>query len=119
MIKTSLYPVNNHQQYHAHVYFDAETLEYAKDLCLRVGKIFDLPVGRLHEKPVGPHPKWSCQISFTSQDFEQLVPWLDRERKNLTVLIHGVTGDDIADHTKHVYWLGGAVKLNLSIFGIE
>ncbi len=34
-------------------------------------------------------------------------------RKGLTVLVHGVTGDDIYDHTELVLWLGESLKLNL------
>ena len=27
-------------------------------------------VGRVHEKLVGPHPQWSCQLSFLAADFD-------------------------------------------------
>ncbi|MFT5542972.1 MAG: aromatic ring-cleaving dioxygenase, partial [Arenicella sp.] len=42
--------------------------------------------GRVHQKPVGPHPKWSCQITFSSNDFEQFIPWLEDNRGDLSVL---------------------------------
>ena len=109
-------PVNAHDNYHAHVYYDASTSEFAKALCTETGKHFNLTVGRFHDRPIGPHPCWSCQIAFGSEDFDSLVPWLDQRRKGLTILIHGLTGDDLADHTQFAYWLGEAQSLKLDMF---
>lgn len=109
-------PVNAHKAYHAHVYFDADTLGFASELCHRAGEKFKLKVGRVHQKNVGPHPRWSCQILFTHKDFDELIPWLDQERQELTVFVHGLTGDDLKDHTDYAYWLGDSVPLNLDMF---
>lgn len=109
-------PVNSHKAYHAHVYYEQETLEFATKLCREAGDRFNLKVGRIHEVLVGPHPKWSCQITFGSKDFDKLVPWLDQNRKELTVLIHALSGNDLEDHTIYAYWLGDSVELDLSIF---
>lgn len=109
-------PVNVHTAYHAHVYYDQETLAFATQLCHEAGERFQLPVGRLHEKEVGPHPLWSCQISFRDHDFESFIPWLDAHRQGLTVLVHGLTGDNLKDHTDYAYWLGEAVPLKLAMF---
>jgi DOPA 4,5-dioxygenase len=99
--------------YHAHVYFDATSVEQARALRERVGKEFDHAVGRFHEKNVGPHPRWSFQIAFKADAFGTLVPWLALNRKGLTVLVHGLTGDDIYDHTELVMWLGESAELDL------
>lgn len=109
-------PLNIHKAFHAHVYFDASTLEFASALCAEAGELFDVKVGRVHQKPVGPHPHWSCQIAFNSRQFDQLIPWLDTARKGLTVLVHGLSGDDLKDHTEHAYWLGDAAELNIEMF---
>ena len=109
-------PVNLHKAYHAHVYFDEGSKLLAKDLCQEAGAKFGLKIGRFHEKLVGPHPCWSCQITFSTKDFESFIPWLDEKRGNLTVLVHALTGDDLQDHTKFAYWLGEPVELNLGIF---
>ena len=108
--------MNNHDYYHAHVYFEKETLGFCAELCKKSGDLFSVNVGRIHQKPVGPHPKWSCQISFSSNDFDQLITWLENNRRSLTVLIHAQTGNDLKDHTEYAYWLGEEVKLKLSIF---
>lgn len=112
-------PVNSHKAYHAHMYFEQETLAFATTLCKEAGDRFDLKVGRVHEALVGPHPKWSCQIAFGTKDFDDLVPWLDQNRNGLTVLIHAITGNDLADHTTYAYWLGDSVELNLAMFGLN
>jgi len=110
-------PVNSHKAYHAHVYYEQESLAFASRLCKEAGDLFSLRVGCIHEALVGPHPRWSCQISFGAKDFDKLVPWLDKNRKDLTVLIHALSGNDLEDHTIYAYWLGDSVELDLSIFG--
>ena len=115
-MKTVKYPVNNHDNYHAHVYFDQETLEVAESLCNKASELFMLKVGRLHHNAVGPHSKWSCQITFSSHDFEQFIPWLDNNRQGLNILVHALTDDNLKDHTEYACWLGNKVRLNLEIF---
>ena len=109
-------PRNVHEHYHAHLYYDADTLDYAAELSRRAGERFGVEVGRVHRKCVGPHPRWSCQLAFDRADFEALIPWLDEERKGLSVFVHGSSGDDWVDHTDYAYWLGEPVPLNLSFF---
>ena len=109
-------PVNNHKGYHAHVYFERETLEFASSLCKQAGELFSLKVGRVHQKPIGPHPKWSCQITFSGNDFDEFIPWIDDNRNGLTIFVHSLTGDDLKDHTDYAYWLGDSVELKLSVF---
>ncbi len=113
---SDLYPRNLHPAYHAHVYFDASTLMFARELCDRAGEQLNVQVGRVHERLIGPHPCWSCQLSFAAADFDNVVPWLDTHRNGLNVLVHGLTGDNLKDHTEYAYWLGEAVPLNLEMF---
>lgn len=100
--------------YHAHVYFDEETVEQARALRERVGEEFNYAVGRFHEKNVGPHPRWSFQIAFKADAFATIIPWLALNRKGLTVFVHGLSGDEMFDHTELVMWLGESVALDLS-----
>ena len=109
-------PINVHEHYHAHLYFDQASLDFATELCLKAGNSFTLKVGRIHQKPIGPHPQWSCQITFSSDDFEAFIPWLKDHRQGLSVLVHGLTGDNLKDHTEYAYWLGDEVELNLALF---
>ena len=109
-------PINSHKAYHAHIYFNEQSKRVAKRLCQETEANFSFRVGRFHEKLIGPHPCWSCQITFGTRDFEDFIPWLDARRQGLTVLIHALTGNDLKDHTEFAYWLGQPVKLNLDIF---
>jgi aromatic ring-cleaving dioxygenase len=109
-------PQNLHQAYHAHVYFGPETVAQARALVEEAGQRFKVQVGRVHEKLVGPHPAWSCQLAFSAAEFDRVIPWLDEHRGGLDVFVHGVSGDDLADHTTHAYWLGKEWPLKLEIF---
>lgn len=109
-------PVNVHAAYHAHVYFDSRSAAVARNLCTEAATRFGLKVGRFHEKLVGPHTMWSCQIEFGADDFDRFIPWLDEHREGLTIFVHGLTGDDPKDHTDYAYWLGDSVPLDLSVF---
>jgi len=109
-------PVNAYPAYHAHIYFGPETVAQARELAREAGQQFKVGVGRVHEKLVGPHPAWSCQLAFDASEFDRLIPWLDEHRGGLDVFVHGLTGDELADHTLHAYWLGKEWPLDLSIF---
>ena len=101
--------------YHAHVYFAGDSLEEARNLCESAARLFHLRMGRMHERPVGPHPDWSCQLSFTPALFAEFVPWLALNRKGLVVFVHPVTGNELLDHTDFAIWMGAIRQLDLSV----
>ena len=104
--------------YHAHVYYDAPTTrEQARQLCEAAGKRFPLTVGRMHDNPVGPHPRGSCQLAFGAELLAEVLPWLVVNRNGLTVFTHAETGDALKDHTAHVIWLGPSETLDLAKLG--
>jgi DOPA 4,5-dioxygenase len=100
--------------YHAHVYFDSASRQQAQGLCEAAGRTFALTVGRMHDKPVGPHPRASCQLAFAADQLAMVLPWLMLNRNGLTVFAHAETGDALKDHTEHVLWLGPSETLNLA-----
>jgi aromatic ring-cleaving dioxygenase len=103
--------------YHAHVYYDDATRQQARELCEAAGQKFSLTVGRMHDNPVGPHPRGSCQLAFGTAEFAAVIPWLTLNRNGLTVFAHANTGDARKDHTAHVIWLGPSETLDLSKLG--
>lgn len=107
------------RRYHAHVYFNASSLSQARELCEAAAQRFDLAMGHVHEKPVGPHPDWSCQLAFAAELFGTVVPWLALNRAGLVVLVHPETGDDLADHRDHAIWLGASRPLDLRMFELS
>lgn len=110
-------PRNMFDRYHAHVYFDESSTEQARELCQTAATLFGVTMGRVHQKLVGPHPHWSCQLAFDSTQFDALIPWLDTHRAGLNILVHGSTGHSLEDHTTNASWLGEPTPLNLSVFG--
>ena len=105
------------RDFHAHIYFDPPELDSALSLAGRAQAAFGAAVGHFHERPVGPHPRGSCQLTLTPERFGEFAAWVPVNRGELTIFAHANTGDDLADHTAHVVWFGPSEPLNLSIFG--
>ncbi len=99
--------------YHAHVYYDDATKGAAGRLREAIDDRFRVALGRWHDRPVGPHPRWSYQVAFAAEQFGEVVPWLALNRGDLVVFIHPITGDDLADHSEHALWLGEKLALDL------
>ena len=55
-------------------------------------------------------------MTFSSVDFEAFIPWLEAQRHGLSVLVRGLTGDNLQDYTEHASWVGDEVELNLELF---
>lgn len=106
------------RDFHMHIYFDAGEVERARALAAAVSDRFDVGVGRFHTRPVGPHPRGSCQLTVQPEDFGPVASFLALNRDGLTIFGHAETGDDAADHTSHVIWFGPSEPLKLGIFGL-
>lgn len=104
------------KEFHAHLYFDKETLNIAKKIIDLAANFDFIKVGTVHEKTIGPHPMWSCQLLFKTEHLNTILPWLMSNREGLKVFIHPLSGDELKDHTIHAMWLGEPVELDLSIF---
>lgn len=103
--------------YHAHIYFDADTVDQARTLCNSAAAQLPVEMGWVHEKCVGPHPMWSCQLGFAPDALKQVVEWLVLNRDGLIVFMHPDTGEHLQDHRDRGIWMGGYLPLDLSIFG--
>jgi len=104
------------RDFHAHIYFDPDELGRAQALAAVVQAKFDVPVGHFHTRPVGPHPRGSCQLTVPRDQFGDFAQWMALNRDGLTIFAHTSTGDDLPDHTQHVIWFGESEPLDLSIF---
>jgi aromatic ring-cleaving dioxygenase len=107
---------NNIRDFHAHIYFDADELERAQHVAEAARARFGVPVGHFHTRPVGPHPRGSCQLTVRPEQFGDFAQWIALNRDGLTIFAHTSTGDDITDHTQHVIWFGPSETLNLAMF---
>jgi DOPA 4,5-dioxygenase len=110
-------PLSHGAPVHAHVYYGALQKKIARELRDRVEAEFGglCRVGPL-SPPRGPHLKANFEINFEPELRERLVPWLERNRMSLSVLVHEVRGDDARDHSEHARWLGPKLELDFSAF---
>lgn len=104
------------RDFHAHIYFNADQLPVAQALAHQAQARFGVAVGRFHLKPVGPHPRGSCQLTVAKEKFGEFAGWAALNRGALTIFAHAETGDDLADHTGHVIWFGESEPLDLRNF---
>jgi DOPA 4,5-dioxygenase len=102
--------------YHFHLYYPVTNIEEASALREKISSEFDFEVGRLWDKPVGPHPIGSCQVSVPTGRFEEALTWCLANRGGVDFFIHPVTGDDLADHSDHALWLGKSYELKIDGF---
>ncbi len=111
--------VSRIESWHAHVYFDADSRDAASAFReVVVAQLGDgIAMGRFHERPVGPHPRWSYQIAFAPSEFSGVVGWLALNHGALDVFIHPNTGDELRDHRDCAIWLGRNYPLDLGAVG--
>ena len=105
------------RDFHAHIYYDPDEVELAREVAAAAQARFPVAVGHFHLRPVGPHPRGSVQLTVPRDAFGDVAQWLALNRGKLTVFAHAETGDDLADHTRHVIWFGPSEVLDLGIFG--
>jgi len=98
--------------YHAHIYFDAGTEDAAAVLREALEKRFDVTLGRWHHEPVGPHSAAMYQVAFAVEQFPVVVPFLALNHGPLSILVHPMSGDALADHFDHALWLGAPLPLD-------
>jgi aromatic ring-cleaving dioxygenase len=101
--------------YHAHVYYALETRVIAERVRAAIGDRFQARLGNWHDEPVGPHLVAMYQVAFAAEEFAGLVPWLMLNREGLNVLVHPLSGDSVADHTRFAAWLGTPLPLRLDV----
>jgi DOPA 4,5-dioxygenase len=111
--------LSNIDSWHAHVYFDADSHDAAQNFRGVVDIQFrdQVQLGRFHERPVGPHPRWSFQIAFAPAQFAEVVSWLTLNHGPLDVFVHPNTGDQLRDHRDSAMWLGRSYELKLDALG--
>jgi aromatic ring-cleaving dioxygenase len=106
--------------WHAHVYYDEAERPAAASLRDRFEALREsgsppriLYVGRLSDRPVGPHPVPQFEVHFRGEDRDAMVAQI--AASGLRALIHPLTDDDLADHTRLAVWIGSPLALDLSV----
>lgn len=112
-------PAGFPREFDAHIYFNIKSAKAAEALRVRAmaefhdKKVF---VGMIIPEPIGPHPTPMFEINFPKVLFTEVTLWLMHERKNLSILIHELTGDDLYDHQQAALWMGPQVPLKYEVF---
>lgn len=113
----------NIKGYHIHIYYDVWptyiSLEYsASELANSIEALLgDHVLSCSHIGKVGPHIKPNYCLSIEPEAISVLLPWLQmNNHKNLSVLVHPETGDNLEDHTSKALWFGKALSLNTDVF---
>jgi DOPA 4,5-dioxygenase len=99
--------------YHAHVYYNKDTVLLATQLRETLAANFPVQLGRFSDDPVGPHPVSQFAVIFKPDAFQSVVPWLMLNRLGLDILVHPLTDDMVDDHTVYALWLGAPITLKL------
>lgn len=73
---------------------------------------FDGVEGTTRDVPGGPHFVPMLQVDFPNSRFTEAVSWMMLNRGALNILVHPITGDEVADHGDHAAWLGDAQAIN-------
>ena len=99
--------------YHAHIYFSPEQRDAAEDLRSRFEADPNiLFVGRMTDGKVGPHPIPQYEVHFLESELKPIQEIL--RASGLRALVHPLTLDDLADHTRLGEWINGE-PLNLDL----
>lgn len=101
--------------YHAHIYFDETTRASAAALREEIWKNFTgrVRVHDLIDEPIGPHPLPMFEVDIPAREHADIKTWLIKHHGEHSILIHPLTGNDLADHRDHPQWIGQALKLDL------
>jgi aromatic ring-cleaving dioxygenase len=106
--------MDSNAPYHAHIYYSAKERAAAEALRDDFARSPDiLFVGRLMDRPVGPHPLPQFEVHFLEQSLPAVVAVI--EGSGLTALVHPLTDDDLADHTSLARWIGEPLALDTSV----
>lgn len=106
--------------WHAHIYYAPADRGRAQGLRASLIRLKDsgetpqlLFIGELRDHKVGPHPVAQFEIHFTAG----LVPAIERiiRETGLRALVHPLTYDDLADHTRLGRWIGTPIDLDLTV----
>lgn len=108
----------NFEYYHVHIYCKNEQIPLCQQI--REKMLLDLEkniegAGPVRNRPVGPHPLPMFEAWFLADQLANVMEWVLKNRNDLPVLFHPLSGDEIKDHTDFAIWIGEKQDLDLSV----
>ncbi len=99
--------------FHAHVYFrNPQERDFALALREDIARTHpEARLGRIHDRAIVVHTAPMYQVYFPPEAFGEIVPWLMLRRGKLSILVHALTGDVLAEHRDWPLWLGEPLPL--------
>ncbi|CAG9984420.1 unnamed protein product [Clonostachys byssicola] len=103
------------REWHFHIYYLLQSpTETAAALALRDavlrlrrdGAFVAVPLFRVNESPIGPHPAGSYEIWVPDSSFSEVFFYLAANRGNLSILVHPLTTRQREDHETRNAWMG-------------
>jgi DOPA 4,5-dioxygenase len=105
--------MNGSAPYHAHIYFDADQRPAAEALREKLARSEQiLFVGTMTKGKAGPHPIPQYEVHFRERSLDEILRMI--EGSGLRALVHPLTDDDLADHTRLAHWVGDPIDLDLT-----
>jgi DOPA 4,5-dioxygenase len=84
----------------------------------RIGERFCVRLGNWRDEPVGPHEQAMYQVSFATEIFASLVPWLMLNHDGgLSILIHPNTSNPRRNHLIDPIWIGHFLGVHGEVLG--
>ena len=105
--------------YHVHVYYDERSRPSAAAFRGAIAGEFGGRV-RVHpmiDRPIGPHPLPMFEVDVPAGELVAVTAWLRAHHGEHSILLHPLTGDDLADHRDYPEWIGPPLPLDLTILG--
>ncbi|KAI8344083.1 DOPA-like domain-containing protein [Chlamydoabsidia padenii] len=108
------------KEWHFHVYFfpsDPRQKQAALELRSRIMKLIKegyfklVPLARVNDQPIGPHPVGSFEVWCPTEYFSRAFSFFTLHRGDLSILIHPLTTLPLVDHTSRAVWLGPSFPL--------
>ncbi|KAA8908982.1 DOPA-like domain-containing protein [Sphaerosporella brunnea] len=106
---------NEVKEWHFHIYFNTSSpSQRAAALNLRdavlalrkAGVFAAVPLKRVNTAPIGPHPAGSYEIWVPRESFAAVFSFLALNHGTLSVLVHPLTREEVADHSTRKAWIG-------------
>ncbi|KAK9840020.1 hypothetical protein WJX74_002198 [Apatococcus lobatus] len=108
--------------YHAHTYFPLSTEGMAAAEGFKkiwqdeFGPAGGVLFGKTQNYLAGPHTQGNFEAAFTRDSYGDVLMWLQQHRpQDLSILVHPLTPNAVADHTHNALWMGPPLGFNMSI----